>query len=106
MSAAALFHRQSASGALDVLSVLVVRCSERTGRAVRRPCHERVDHAAVWGRRRSRMPIVRQATCCVQDEITSRIAVALHIEMVGAEAARPTQRPDALDYFLRGRAVM
>jgi hypothetical protein len=41
----------------------------------------------------------------VQDEITSRIAVALDLELVGAEAARPTEHPDALDYILRGRAV-
>jgi adenylate cyclase len=41
----------------------------------------------------------------LQNEITSRIAVALDIELVGAEAARPTERPDAFDYILRGRAV-
>jgi TolB-like protein/class 3 adenylate cyclase len=41
----------------------------------------------------------------VQDEITSQIAVALDLELVGAEAARPTEHPDALDYILRGRAV-
>jgi hypothetical protein len=41
----------------------------------------------------------------VQDEITSRIAVALDLELVGAEAARPTEHPDALDYILRGRAA-
>jgi TolB-like protein/class 3 adenylate cyclase len=41
----------------------------------------------------------------LQDEITSRIAVTLNIELVTAEAARPTQSPDALDYILRGRAV-
>jgi adenylate cyclase len=41
----------------------------------------------------------------VQDEITSRIAIALDLELVGAEAARPTERPDALDYILRGRAA-
>jgi TolB-like protein/tetratricopeptide (TPR) repeat protein len=40
-----------------------------------------------------------------QNEITSRIAVALDIELIGAEAARPSERPDALDYILRGRAV-
>jgi hypothetical protein len=40
-----------------------------------------------------------------QNEITSRIAVALDTELVGAEAARPTERPDALDYVLRGRAA-
>jgi len=41
----------------------------------------------------------------VQNEITSRIAVALNVELVGAEAARPTIRPDALDYILRARAL-
>jgi adenylate cyclase len=41
----------------------------------------------------------------LQDEITSRIAVALGAELVGAEAARPTNHPDALDYILRGRAA-
>jgi TolB-like protein len=41
----------------------------------------------------------------LQNEITSRIAVALDIELVGAEAARWSERPDALDYMLRGRAA-
>jgi TolB-like protein/tetratricopeptide (TPR) repeat protein len=41
----------------------------------------------------------------LQNEITSRIAVALDIELIGAEAARPSERPDALDYMLRGRAA-
>jgi adenylate cyclase len=41
----------------------------------------------------------------LQNEITSRIAVALDIELVGAEASRPAERPDALDYILRGRAA-
>jgi hypothetical protein len=41
----------------------------------------------------------------LQDEITSRIAVALNLELVAAEAARPTGHPDALDYILRGRAA-
>jgi len=41
----------------------------------------------------------------LQNEITSRIAVALNIELLGAEAARPTGHPDALDYILRGRAA-
>jgi adenylate cyclase len=40
----------------------------------------------------------------LQNEITSRIATALDLALVGAEAARPTERPDALDYILRGRA--
>jgi TolB-like protein/DNA-binding winged helix-turn-helix (wHTH) protein len=41
----------------------------------------------------------------LQNEITSRIAFALNTELVAAEAARPTNNPDALDYILRGRAV-
>ena len=42
----------------------------------------------------------------VQNEITRRIAVALNLEVVGAEAARGTEHPDAQDYVLRGRAAM
>jgi TolB-like protein/DNA-binding winged helix-turn-helix (wHTH) protein len=42
----------------------------------------------------------------LQNEVTSRIAVALGSELVIAAAARPTDDPDALDYILRGRAVM
>ena len=42
----------------------------------------------------------------LQDEIASRIANALGVELVAAEAARRTEHPDALDYILRGRAVM
>jgi TolB-like protein/DNA-binding winged helix-turn-helix (wHTH) protein/Tfp pilus assembly protein PilF len=41
----------------------------------------------------------------LQDEITSRIAVAVDGKLVSAEAARPTANPDALDYMLRGRAA-
>jgi TolB-like protein/class 3 adenylate cyclase len=40
----------------------------------------------------------------LQDEITSRIANALGVELIAAEAARLTEHPDALDYILRGRA--
>jgi len=41
----------------------------------------------------------------LQNDITSRIAVALNLELIGAEAARPTDHPDVLEYILRGRAV-
>jgi TolB-like protein len=41
----------------------------------------------------------------LQDEITSRIANALGIELIAAEAEWPTDNPDALDYILRGRAA-
>ena len=41
----------------------------------------------------------------LQNEITSQIAVALHAELVRAEATRPTMQPDALDCVLRARAL-
>jgi adenylate cyclase len=41
----------------------------------------------------------------LQDEVTSRIAIALDLELVSAESARPTDHRDALDYILRGRAA-
>jgi adenylate cyclase len=41
----------------------------------------------------------------LQNEITSRITVALNLELIGAEASRPTDNPDALDYILQGRAA-
>jgi len=40
----------------------------------------------------------------LQNEITSRIANTLGVELIAAEAARPAENPDALDYILRGRA--
>jgi tetratricopeptide (TPR) repeat protein len=42
----------------------------------------------------------------LQNEITSRIANTLKIELIAAEAARPTEHPAALDYILRGLAVL
>jgi adenylate cyclase len=43
----------------------------------------------------------------LQNEITSRIAVTLNVEVLAAEVARATERnPDALDYILRGRAAL
>jgi adenylate cyclase len=41
----------------------------------------------------------------VQNEITGRIALTLHLELVGAKAARPMERPNAMDFVLRGRAA-
>jgi adenylate cyclase len=41
----------------------------------------------------------------LQDEITSRIAIELNLELVGAEAARQADHLDVLDYLLRGRAA-
>jgi TolB-like protein len=42
----------------------------------------------------------------LQNEITSRIAVALGSELMIAAAAHPTEHPDALDYIFRGRAAL
>jgi adenylate cyclase len=42
----------------------------------------------------------------LQNEITGRIAIALNLEVIIREAARPTDNPDALDYILRARAAM
>jgi len=41
----------------------------------------------------------------LQDEVTSRIANSLGVELIAVDAARPTEQPDALDYILRGRAA-
>jgi TolB-like protein/Flp pilus assembly protein TadD len=40
----------------------------------------------------------------LQDEVTSRIANTLGVELIAKEAARETHHPDALDFILRGRA--
>jgi adenylate cyclase len=42
----------------------------------------------------------------LQNEITSRLANALSVELIAAGAAQPTGHPDALDYILRGRALL
>jgi adenylate cyclase len=42
----------------------------------------------------------------IQNEITGRIANTLDWELIGVETARPTERPEALDYLLRGRAAL
>jgi TolB-like protein len=41
----------------------------------------------------------------LQNEITSRIAIALNLELLAAEADRPIERPTALAYTLKGRAT-
>ena len=41
----------------------------------------------------------------LQNEITTQIAVTLNLELVVAEAARPTDHPDALDFVFRARAA-
>jgi len=42
----------------------------------------------------------------LQNEITGRIGNTLNLELMAAEAARPTAHPDALDYIFRGRALL
>lgn len=41
----------------------------------------------------------------LQDEVTGRIAIALNQQLVEAEAARPSENPDAFDFMLRARAA-
>jgi TolB-like protein len=40
-----------------------------------------------------------------QNEITSRIAISLNLEILDAEATRPAEHPDAPDCIFRGRAA-
>jgi adenylate cyclase len=42
----------------------------------------------------------------LENSITARIARALQSQLAIAEARRPTDHPDALDFILRGRAVL
>jgi adenylate cyclase len=57
----------------------------------------------VWA---DRFDHVNENLFLLQDEVTSRIAVALNQQLVRAEAARPASAdPDALDCILRGRAA-
>jgi TolB-like protein/DNA-binding winged helix-turn-helix (wHTH) protein/Flp pilus assembly protein TadD len=42
----------------------------------------------------------------LQNEIITRIAVELKIELAGAEVARPAEHPDSLDYILRALALV
>jgi hypothetical protein len=42
----------------------------------------------------------------LQSEIIGRLANALGVELIAAEASRLTEHPDAFDYILRGRAVL
>jgi TolB-like protein/DNA-binding winged helix-turn-helix (wHTH) protein/Tfp pilus assembly protein PilF len=60
-------------------------------------------HAHLWAER-----FERDAgdLFALQNEITTRIAVALNQELTVAEAARRTERPDVLDYIIRYRAIM
>jgi adenylate cyclase len=41
----------------------------------------------------------------LQNDITSRITIGLNLELISAEAARPTERLDALDFIFRARAA-
>src|SRR5260370_8347220 len=42
----------------------------------------------------------------LESEITGRIAATLNLELVSTEATRPTDHPEILDYFFRGRAAL
>jgi TolB-like protein/DNA-binding winged helix-turn-helix (wHTH) protein len=42
----------------------------------------------------------------LQNEVTGRLAIAFNRALVNAEAQRPTESPDVMDYIFRGRAEM
>jgi TolB-like protein/DNA-binding winged helix-turn-helix (wHTH) protein/Flp pilus assembly protein TadD len=41
----------------------------------------------------------------LQNDLISQLVFAVNTELLAAEAARPSEHPDALDYLLRGRAA-
>jgi TolB-like protein/class 3 adenylate cyclase/Flp pilus assembly protein TadD len=49
--------------------------------------------------------LLAQDLLWLQDEVTRRIAIALDLELVKLEAARPSENPDAFEYVLRARAA-
>jgi tetratricopeptide (TPR) repeat protein len=59
-------------------------------------------NAHLWAERFDRETVDLFA---LQNEITSRIAIALNRALIGAEATRPGANPDAMDYIFRARAV-
>jgi adenylate cyclase len=59
--------------------------------------------AHLWGGRFDR---TMDDLLVLQDEITSRIAKDLGVALISREAARPSERPDTLDYILQGRAAL
>lgn len=77
---------------------------QRAGRRLRVNAQliDAVADAHLWA---ERFDLEIEDLFALQDEVTSRIAVALHVELISAEAAKPTMRTDALEYILRGRAA-
>jgi adenylate cyclase len=58
--------------------------------------------AHLWA---ERFELERADLFAVQNEITGKIAYTLGLELVAAEAARPSDNPDAMEFILRGRAL-
>lgn len=58
--------------------------------------------AHLWS---ERFELERANLFAVRNEITGKIAYTLGLELVAAEAARPSDNPDAMDFILRGRAL-
>jgi adenylate cyclase len=79
-----------------------VRCSQNQIRVNTQLSDARAD-TMVWA---DRFHFSSTDLFRLQDEVTSRIAIALNLELISAEAARPTENPDALDHLLRGRAAL
>ena len=52
-----------------------------------------------------RFELERANLFALQNEITGKIAYTLGLELVAAEAARPSDNSDAMDFILRGRAL-
>jgi adenylate cyclase len=56
----------------------------------------------IWA---ERFDLLAQDLLWLQDEVTGRLAIALDLELVKLEAARPSEKPDAFEYILRARAA-
>jgi len=56
----------------------------------------------IWA---DRFDLLAEDLLWLQDEVTGRIAIALELELLNLEAARPSENPDAFEYILRARAA-
>src|SRR6516162_9058672 len=56
----------------------------------------------IWA---ERFDLLAQDLLWLQDEVTSRVAIALDLELLRREAARASENPDAFEYILRARAA-
>src|SRR5262249_2829742 len=80
--------------------------SVRRSNKLRRVSTQLIDAESEAHRWAERFDFTTDDLFALQDEVTSRIAVALNLELVDVEAARITEHPDAFDFILRGRAAL